>query len=47
VRFDEIERDLTTRITDLEDLAEHAPDKQSEQGATGSDQSTADKQAPA
>ena len=45
VRFDEIEKDLTTRITDLEDLAEHAPDKQTEQKA--SDQDAIDKQAPA
>lgn len=45
VRFDEIEKDLTTRITDLEDLAEHAPDKKPEQA--GSDQDAIDKQAPA
>ena len=45
VRLDDIEKDLTARITDLEDLAENAPDKEPEQKA--SDQGAIDKQAPA
>ena len=46
IRFDDIEKDLTTRINDLEDLAERAPDKEPEQKPS-SDQGTIDKQAPA
>lgn len=45
VRLDDIEKDLTARITDLEDLADNAPDKEPEQKAN--DQGSIDKQAPA
>lgn len=43
VRFDDIEKDLTTRITELEDVAEHAPDREPEPG--GKNQGAIDKQA--